>query len=125
MQNRGRRLSAPGHPIFEIDFPDKGGFERQNIAIFARRHPSPGNPAALRNGRRGSCLHDDSSFPDYAKQTACPAGGFGIIVWMIFIFAPHTGQVMVGRFLCFLRNILSGLTRSTICKNRMSFLLQG
>ncbi len=58
-------------------------------------------------------------------QAARHLTGPGIMVLRIFIGLPQTGQVMVGLFLFLLANILSGLIRRTICRKRMSFLLQG
>jgi len=58
------------------------------------------------------------------KQAACLPGGFGIMVRMIFIVAPHAGQTIFARSFIFL-NILKGLTRRIVCRNMMSFLLHG
>jgi len=59
------------------------------------------------------------------RQAAWLVAGFGILVRMISIGAPHTGQVIVARFFSLRTKILSGLTLSTLCKKRMSFLLHG
>jgi hypothetical protein len=72
-----------------------------------------------------SGLHNYCSFFDYVRHAACLPGGFGIMVRMIFICDPHTGQVIFGRCFIFLINVLSGFTRRTTCRNLMSFLLHG
>ena len=58
------------------------------------------------------------------KQAAYLPGGFAIIVRMISIFVPHTGQVIFARSFIFF-NILKGVTRRTSCNILMSFLLRG
>jgi len=124
-QKGGRGFSASENMIFEIDFPDKTGFQKQNMLFFARKYPLPVESGFLTNQYVVSGLHNDFSFPDYVKQGISLPGGFGILVWMIFIGAPHTGQVIFTRSFIFLINVLSGLTRRTICRNLMSFLLHG
>ena len=48
-QKWSRGFSASEHMIFEIDFPDKTGFQRQNMPFFAHRHPLPGKPGFFKN----------------------------------------------------------------------------
>jgi hypothetical protein len=69
-------------------------------------------------------LHNVFSSMDYEKHAVRLVGGFGSIVIMIFMTAPHFGHVIGGRFLP-VGSSLNPDTRKTICRNRMSLLLQG
>jgi hypothetical protein len=60
----------------------------------------------------------------YVKHAVFLVGGFGSIVMMIFMTAPHFGHVIDGRFLPVGSSLNPG-TRKTICRNRMSLLLHG
>ena len=62
--------------------------------------------------------------PPVRFMTACLASGLGSIVMMTFITDPHFGQLIAGRFLPIGSSLNPGIRR-TICKNSMSFLLQG
>ncbi|PXF56615.1 MAG: hypothetical protein C4B58_12855 [Deltaproteobacteria bacterium] len=41
--------SASEKTIFEMDFPDKTGFQKPNMRFFARRYPLPAEPDFLIN----------------------------------------------------------------------------
>ena len=72
----GRDFSTSEEMIFEIDFLDETSFQKQNMVFFGRRYPS-----AI-----------ESDF--FEKHLT---GGFAILVRMISIFAPYTGQVTFAR----------------------------
>ena len=94
------------------------------MLFFARRCPLPSESDFFwRSSNVASGLHNDSFFPDYVKH-AFSLGGFAILVRMISMVALHRGQVIFARSLIFF-SILNGLTRRTICRNLMSFLLHG
>ena len=42
-------FSASEHMIFEIDLPEKAGFQKRNMPFFARRYPLPGKPGFFIN----------------------------------------------------------------------------
>jgi len=48
-QKRGRDFSVSEHMVFEVDFPDKTGSQRQNMPFFEHRYPLPRKPEFLRN----------------------------------------------------------------------------
>lgn len=60
----------------------------------------------------------------YVKQAVSLGGGFGSIVIMIFMAAPHFGHVIGGHFLPTGNSLNPGIRR-TICRNWMSLLLHG
>jgi len=92
--------------------------------FLARSYPLPRESDYSEDTDVGPGLHNDTSFPIHLGQATCLNGGPGIIVAMIFIAAPQSGQAIWGRFLA-APNILKAGRRSTICKKRMSLLLHG
>jgi hypothetical protein len=56
-------FSVSEKAVFEIEFPDKRGFQRQNMLFFWRKYPLPIESDFL-NDMFVSGLHNDSSLPD-------------------------------------------------------------
>jgi hypothetical protein len=107
----------------KYDALEKIAFSGLNMLFFGRRNPLPINRVFLKNGMVASRLHHAFSLFDQAEH----GGGnqfTGILVLIIFIAAPHIGQMIFARSLNCL-SILKGFMCRTNCSNLISFLLPG
>ena len=103
-------------------FPESGPW-KQYMAFFGHRYPLPGHSVFFHYQAVTYRLHDASPLTNHPQGTGEGAGGFGIITWMISMTFPHARQVIPGRCLRWLLNLPADVTRSTIWRNLISFLL--
>ena len=106
-------------------FHDTLGFSWKNNAFFGRRSPLPDRPDFLQTSDVDSVLHNAFLPLPQVRQGSFMTGGRSILVLIITMAFPHTGQVIDGRLFKVRIRAVSGFTRSTTCRKLMSFLLHG